>query len=120
MGVVAVEAMNLANEMLAPLEIDPLLMMGPRMALQIPPFTRFQVVIFSKGLPDLVRLIGRFIPRVIVKALGNTGSTGMALATNFNPPLEREFSGIDDVSLPGAVYMSRPGPVAFLASCIQF
>jgi hypothetical protein len=44
----------------------------------------------------------------------------MTLATNLQPSLKRELSGVNDVSLPRTVHMFRSGSVAFLAPRIQF
>ena len=105
MGIVAVETMNLAGEMLAPLKIDPLLVVLPGVPFRIRPFPGLQGVIFGQRLADLVRLVCRLVPRIIMETFGNAGTPGMALAANFEPPLKGKFSGVDDVSRPGRVCM---------------
>jgi hypothetical protein len=118
-GIVTVKAVNLAGEMLAPLKIDPLLVVLPGMTFRIPPFPGLQSVIFGQRLAELVRPVCGLIPGIIMETFGNAGSPGMALAANFEPPLKRKFSRVEDVSLSRGAYVPRPGPVAFLASRVQ-
>ena len=110
MGVMAVETMNLAGEMLAPLKIDPLLVVLPGMTFRIRPFPGLQGVIFGQRLAEGVRLVCGLVPGIIMETFGNAGSAGMALAANFESPLKRKFSGVDDVSLSRGAYVPRPGP----------
>ena len=100
MGVMTIKTMNLTSKMLASLKIDPLLVVLPGMTFRICPFSGLQGVIFGQRLAELVGLVCRLVPRIIMETSGNAGTPGMALTANFESSLKSKFSGVDDVFLP--------------------
>ena len=90
------------------------------MGLRISPESRFKLVIVGEGLPYFVRFVLLVIPWEFKRPIRNAHSSGMALSTDFQASLVRQFSWTNDFSLGlGRLDVLRAWTMASFTSDIE-
>lgn len=97
--VMAIKAEDPGIKMATPLKVEPLLMMGFRMGLRVPPDSRLKLVIVGKGVSYSIRFIIFVIPWKLESSVGDTDPSRMALAANLEAPFVLQFSRMDNFTL---------------------